>query len=116
MDWLTTLNGIITLITGLIGLIGTGVGAFYAVKNFINLTKEKNKNELWGMIMNMADSAMREAETTGRSGADKKAMVIDAVKAGCNSAGLNIDTFIDQLSSYIDDTIAFVNKMNSSNK
>lgn len=111
MDWITTANGIIALITGLLGLIGTGVGAYYAVKNFIDLTKEKNKNEIWGMIMTMADSAMREAEASGKAGVDKKTMVIESVKAGCSAAGLNVDAFIDQLSAYIDDTISFVNKM-----
>lgn len=116
MDWITTANGIIALITGLVGLIGTGIGAFYAVKNFINLTKEKSKNEIWSMIMTIADSAMNEAEKTGKSGADKKTMVIESVKAGCKSAGLNIDDFIDQLSDYIDDTITFVNKMSNTGK
>ena len=38
-------------------------------------------------------------------------MVIEAVKAGCRSAGVNLDDFIDQLSAYIDDTIKFVNDM-----
>ena len=31
-DWITTTNGIIALITGLLGLIGTGVGAYFALK------------------------------------------------------------------------------------
>lgn len=31
-DWITTANGIIALVTGLVGLIGTGVGAFFAIK------------------------------------------------------------------------------------
>jgi hypothetical protein len=63
------------------------------------------------MIMEMADAAMKEAEKSGKSGADKKQMVIDAVKAGCNAGGVNLDGFIDQLSAYIDDTIKFVNGM-----
>ena len=46
-DWITTANGIITLITGLVGLIGTGIGAFFAIKNWIKLLKEKNANEIW---------------------------------------------------------------------
>lgn len=111
MEWLTTANGIITLLTGLLGLIGTGVGAFYAVKNFITLNKEKNKNEIWVLIMSMADAAMKEAEASGKSGEDKKAMVIDMIKASCKAADLNLDLFIDQLSDYIDDTIKFVNNM-----
>lgn len=35
-DWITTANGIIALVTGLIGLIGTGIGAFFAIKATIN--------------------------------------------------------------------------------
>ena len=110
-DWLTTANGIVTLITGLIGLIGTGIGAYYAIRNWITVLKTKNSQEIWSMIMSMADAAMKEAEASGKSGADKKQMVIDAVKAGCKAAGVDMDMFIDQLSDYIDQTIAFVNGM-----
>ena len=110
-EWITTANGIITLITGLIGLIGTGIGAYYAIRNWVTVLKTKNSQEIWSMIMSMADAAMKEAEASGKSGADKKQMVIDAVKAGCKAAGVDMDMFIDQLSDYIDQTIAFVNGM-----
>ena len=107
---ITNANGIITLITGLIGLIGTGIGAYFAIKNWFTVLKTKSSQEIWAMIMEMADAAMTEAEKSGKSGADKKQMVIDAVKASCKAAGVDLDVFIDQLSSYIDDTIKFVNK------
>ena len=110
-DWITTANGIITLLTGLVGLIGTGIGAYFAVKNWLVVVKTKNAQEIWTMIMSMADAAMKEAEASGKSGADKKQMVIDAVKAGCRAAGINMDMFIDQLGEYIDQTISFVNGM-----
>jgi 3-hydroxyacyl-CoA dehydrogenase len=110
-DWITTANGIITLITGLVGLIGTGIGAFFAIKNWLTVVKNKNAQEIWSMIMEMADAAMKEAEKSGKSGADKKQMVIDAVKASCKAAGVDMDLFIDQLSDYIDQTIAFVHGM-----
>lgn len=112
MDWITTMNGIIALITGLCGLAGTAVATYFAIKNFINVLKTKNKNEIWNLIISIADAAMKEAEESGKKGEDKKQMVIDAVKAGCKAANLNIDDFIDQLSAYIDDTIKFVNDMN----
>lgn len=112
MEWVDNLNSILALITALCGLIGTGISTFFAVKNFILALKEKSKNELWTMIMNMADAAMKEAEKTGKSGQDKKKMVIDIVKAGCNAAGLNIENFLDQLNEYIDATIQFVNDIN----
>lgn len=113
MEWINNLNEIIALVTGLLGLVSAGVGAYFAIKNFIALTKEKSKNELWIMLMAIADSAMQEAERTGKSGADKKTMVIDIVKASCLAAGLDINNFLEQLNDYIDDTIAFVNKMNN---
>ena len=66
--------------------------------------------------MRIADTAMKEAEKAAKEGlidkAAKKQMVILTVKAGCREAGINIDLFIDQLSDYIDETIAFVNSMN----
>ena len=46
MDWLTTTNGIITLITGLLGLIGTGVGVYFAIKNWCAALKTKNFQEI----------------------------------------------------------------------
>lgn len=110
-EWITNANGILTLITGLVGLIGTGVGAYYAIKNWIKVLKTKNSQEIWAMIMEMADAAMKEAEASMKSGEDKKKMVIDSVKAGCKAAGVNMDEFIDQLGDYIDQTIKFVNGM-----
>jgi hypothetical protein len=110
-DWITTANGLISLITALVGLIGTGVGAFFAIKNWIKATKEKSSKEIWAMIMEMADAAMKEYEHSTLSGADKKKAVIEAVKSGCKSAGVDLDLFIDQLGDYIDQTIAFVNDM-----
>ena len=59
----------------------------------------------------MADAAIKEAEKSGKSGADKKEMVIESVKAGCKAAGVDLAAFLDQLSAYIDQTITFVNDM-----
>jgi hypothetical protein len=111
MDWITTANGIITLITGLIGLIGTGIGAYFAIKNWFTVIKTKNSQEIWSLVMEMADAAMAEAEASMKDGETKKQMVLDSVKASCKAAGINADLFIDQLSDYIDGTIKFVNSM-----
>ena len=110
-DLINTANGIITLITGLVGLIGTGIGAYFAIKNWIKLVKEKNASEIWTIIMSMADAAMKEAEASQKSGEDKKQMVLDSVNAACKSAGLDVSLFLDQLNTYIDQTISFVNQM-----
>lgn len=111
MEWLETANGIITLISALIALIGTGTGVFFAIKNFIKLMKSNTKEQNWKLIMKIADTAMKTAETSGRNGADKKQMVIESVKASCKAAGIDADQFVDQLADYIDQTIAFVNSM-----
>ena len=111
VEFLQTAEGVISLISSLVLLISTGVGAFFAVKGWIKAFKEKDAKEKWALIMEIADAAMKEAEKSGASGADKKTMVIDAVKAGCKAAGVNLDAFIDQLSDYINQTIAFVNDM-----
>ena len=111
MEWLETANGIITLISALIALIGTGTGVFFAIKNFIKLMKSNTKEQNWKLIMKIADAAMKTAETSGKNGVDKKQMVIESVKASCKAAGIDADQFIDQLADYIDQTIAFVNSM-----
>ena len=108
---LNTVQEIITLVTGLCGLISAGIGAYFAIKNWIKVTKNKNAQEIWAMVMEMADAAMKEAEKSCKTGADKKKMVIESVKASCKAAGLDVDLFIDQLSDYIDQTISFVNGM-----
>ena len=108
---LNTVQEIIALVTGLCGLVSAGIGAYFAIKNWIKVTKNKNAQEIWAMIMEIADTAMKEAEKSCKTGADKKTMVIDTVKASCKAAGLDLDSFIDQLSDYIDQTISFVNDM-----
>lgn len=111
MDWLETANGIVTLISALIALIGTGIGVYFAIKNFVKLMKSNTKEQNWKLIMKIADAAMETAEKSGKKGADKKQMVIESVKASCKAAGIDADQFIDQLVDYIDQTIAFVNSM-----
>ena len=110
-DGLKIAQGVLALITGLIGLISAAVGAYFAVKNFIKATKSKNANEIWSMMMSMTDAAMKEAEASQKSGEDKKQMVLDSVNAACKSAGLDMSLFLDQLNTYIDQTISFVNQM-----
>ena len=111
LEWISTTNGIITLLTGLGGLITTAIGAYFAIRNWVKLVKEKGFQEGWNLVMGMADAAMKEVESSLLSGEDKKKTVIDSVSAGCKAAGLNIDLFLNQLSVYIDETISFVNGM-----
>ena len=106
---LDTIQQLIAIITALCGLIGTGISAFFAIKTLIKARKEKTIQENWELIKTMALAAMSKAEETGASGADKKSMVIEAVKEGCKAAGINLDSFIDQLMAFIDQSIDFAN-------
>ena len=115
-EFLSTAEGVISLITALVGLIGTGVGAFFAVKNWITATKEKSSKEIWAMIMEVADKAMKDVEKSAAEGKDKKEMVISAVKEACKAAGIDLGPFIDQLVAYIDSCIGWYNDMTDSTK
>ena len=99
------------LLGGLASLISAACGAYFAIKNWVALLKTKREAELWVLVMELADIAMREAEASKASGADKKSMVINAVKAAASVSGLDISAFLTQLGLYIDQTIDFVNKM-----
>ena len=103
---------IIALLTGLVGLIGTGISTYFTIKAIIEKNKGKSFMQLWTLVMSMADDAMKAAEASGKKGADKKKMVIDAVNAAALAAGIDVSPFTEQLSAYIDQTIAFVNDLN----
>lgn len=111
MEFMSTANELIVLLTSFLGLIGTGLGTFFAIKNWLKAIKEKTKAEQWVLIMEMADAAMKTAEQTAASGADKKAMVIETIRGSATAANLDLSMFLDQLSLYIDQTIDFVNNM-----
>ena len=100
---------LVELIAALIGLIGTGVGAFFAIKTLIKSRKDKTFQQNWEFIKQIAMSAMSKAEESGKKGKAKKEMVIEAVKEGCKAAGINLDAFIDQLTAFIDQSISFAN-------
>ena len=107
-----TASEFIALLTGLLGLISTGIGLYFAIKNWCSVIKERTNAERWKLIMEMADAAMKEAEATAASGEDKKTIVINAVNAACLAAGIDSKEFAEQLDQYIDQTIEFVKRMN----
>ena len=109
MDWITTANGLIALLSGLIGLVLAGISAYFGIKAVIKNMKNKTFEENWALIMSIADAAMRQAEDSYEKGEDKKEMVINMVRAACENANINMDDFLNKLSSYIDQSIAFVN-------
>ena len=109
MNWLETANGVITLVIGLVSLLSAGVSVFFLVKTLLKTMKNNTADQNWKLIMKIADAAMIQVEKSSAKGAQKKEMVIDAVKAGCKEAGIECDDFIDQLVAYIDQCIDFAN-------
>lgn len=116
MDWINNANQIVVLIGGIVGLIGTGVGTFFAIRNWIKLMKQKSAKEVWNTIMAAADAAMEQVESQELYGKDAREAAIELVNTTCLAMGLDISAFINQLVAYIDDCIDFHNRMNEANK
>ena len=106
---MNTIQTIITLGIAFLALISAGIGVVFGIKTVIKSRKDKTAAENWLFIMTVAKAAMSKAEESGAAGKDKKAIVIDAVKAACAEAGINADDFMDQLSAFIDNMIDFAN-------
>ncbi len=111
IEIISNMNEWVLFLGGLLSLISAACGAFFAIKNWIAALKTKQNAELWVLVMEIADAAMKEAEASQLNGEDKKQLVIDTVKAGAEASGLDISAFLTQLDLYIDQTIDFVNKM-----
>jgi len=108
MDWVANVNAILALIGTLVGLISTGVPlVILVVKSF----KNKSKEDIIAKIKVIVEAAIAQAEKSGKAGADKKAMVIDIVKASLRADGIEASQYLDQISAYIDDCINFVNNV-----
>lgn len=110
--WPTTAEGWVGIITFIIGFIGAIVALIPVSIKLVKRGKELIKNKDWAKIKEIADTAMKTAESTGKTGAEKKEIVIAAVKAGCAEAGIIIDEkLLKDLADYIDTTIEWVNGM-----
>lgn len=111
MDWLQTAEQVLSLLVALIGLISTAVSTYVAIKAVIEKNRDKSLTEIWSLLMAMTDGAMKTAEASGKSGKEKKQLVIDVVNSSAKAAGLDISSFTEQLSNYIDQTVSFVKEM-----
>lgn len=108
---LDTIQQVVTLIVGLVGLIGTGVSTYFAIRAVIQKNKGKTLGEIWALLLEIADAAMKEAEASGKKGKAKKEMALSIITEAAKAAGIDLGPFATQLSEYIDQTIKFVNDM-----
>lgn len=115
--WPTTAEGWISLVTFIVGFVAAILTLVPVAIKLFKKCKELIKTKNWDKIKEIADAAMEEAEASGKSGADKKEMVVNAVKAGCEEAGIEIgEEELNNLADYIDVAIDWFNKMLSNNK
>lgn len=106
-QWVELISSIIGALIALCALVPAGVAL---VRFVIKSIKDKN----WKAILEIADKAILAAEASGKSGVDKKQMVIDAVVAGCKAANIDIDeSQLEALANYIDKIIAEHNALSA---
>ena len=115
MDWLQTTNGIITLIsTGVIligGLITTAISLVNKIKEIAKMIKEKKYGEVVDLLKKTADAAIRSVEDSKKSGFDKKELVLEAVKSAADELGVEFTSDLkNQISAFIDTTVAEYNQ------
>ena len=113
MDIINNANAIVALISTVVGLISAAIPLGIII---YNLFKGKNKKEIFETIKDMANAAIVSAEASGKAGADKKTMVIEAVKASCAAKGIDITPFLDQLDAFIDQAVATNNAFKNASK
>lgn len=106
---LDTIQQIITLAVAFVSLIGAAVGVFATIKTLIAKRKGETKQSNLEFLKSAALAAMSKAEESGKSGKEKKEIVLDAIKAAAKEAGIDIEPFLDQLFAFIDNSIAFAN-------
>jgi hypothetical protein len=102
----------VELISAILGAVITLLGLIPAVIAIVKFIKKSIKDKNWAAIKAFADAAIKQAEASGKAGADKKQMVIDSVVAACKSAGISVDeSALETLATYIDQFIAGYNQM-----
>jgi len=110
--WPTTVEGWVgliilftTLISALVGLIPTLIKLKKALKK---IAKDKD----YAKLLKIAKKSMATAQASNEPGANKRAMVIEAIKAGAKELEIEIDeNDINNLCNSIDDLKQFFNEM-----
>lgn len=115
MEWLEHAEGVIALISALVVLIGAIAALVPTLikrgKEIAQLVKEKKYTELINSLKATADATIRAVEKSKLSGADKKATVLDAIQAACNSQGAEFtDELKETMSTFIDQSVTEYNE------
>ena len=115
--WPTTVEGWVNLVVFIAGFVAAVAALVPTVIKLVKKGAELVKNKNWSKIEKIAMEAMKAAEETGKKGAEKQQMVIDAVVAGCKEAEIEFsEEDLKNLVKYINETIEWFNGMNESSK
>ena len=106
---------VVELIGAVCALVPTLVSIFALIKNII-----KNKN--WALIMKIANSAMSTVEAyskehPGMTSEEKLEMALEAIKASCKTAGIDLDEAnLQRIVEYIAEMCTWAKTVNVTNK
>lgn len=99
-----TLTAIVTLVAAIISLAVTVITLGIKFGKAISvLIKNKDRDK----IVEIIKVAMAQAEQTGKTGADKKQMVLDSVEASLKELGIDCD--LDSIGQEIEQLITLIN-------
>lgn len=111
-------NEIVALVTVICGLIGAVAALIPTVIKLFKTIKELVKTKNWNVLKTAAKAAMQEVEEYSRehpemTSEEKLDMAIETIQKASITLGVEItDEVIENLITYIEETIKWVNKMN----
>lgn len=110
--WPTTVEGWVGLIILIIGLISALAGLIPTLIKLKSALGELASNKDYNKLIKIAKKAMVVAQASGKSGAEKQEMVVNAIKAGAAELEIEVnDEDVDKLINSIKDLKNFFNEM-----
>ena len=115
--WPTTVEGWVGLIILIIGLISALAGLIPALIKLKLALGEIASNKDYSKLIKIARNAMVVAQASGKSGAEKQEMVVNAIKAGAAELEIEVnDEDIAKLINSIKDLKNFFNEMKAADQ
>lgn len=116
VNWPSDVSGWVTLISLIVALVGSIIALIPTIIKLVSTLKKLVKDGNWTKIKAAIQNAAVTAEASGKSGVDKKQMVIDSVKAFCKTIDVEVDdALLEQISTEIDKLITEHNALTEAN-
>lgn len=115
--WPTTVEGWVGLIILIIGLISALAGLIPTLIKLKSVLGELASNKDYNKLIKVAKQAMVTAQASGKTGAEKQEMVVNAIKAGATELEIEVnDEDINNLINSIKDLKNFFNEMKAADQ